>query len=118
MKTNSFRPWLLALILGLAVNVYATPADLVRQAYGELALADHDYKGHRAAAMRKLGEAGKSLGIRFNGSARQHENQGVSDDHLRAAQSLLSQAASGLSGRPLKHVLAAEKELSVALSIK
>jgi len=118
MKMTSFRPWLLALILGLAVNTYATPADLLRQAYGELASADHDYKGHRAAAMKKIEEAGKALRVNLRGDGKQHEKQGVSDEHLRAAQNLLNEAASGLSGKALKRVLAAEKDLSVALSIK
>jgi hypothetical protein len=62
MRIASFRPWLLALIVGLAVNVYAAPAELLRHAYGELASADHDYKGHRLAAMKKLDAAGKLLG--------------------------------------------------------
>ena len=39
-------------------------------------------------------------------------------EHLRAAQGLLQQAASGLSGKALKHVRSAEKDLSVALSVK
>src|ERR1700678_3823740 len=46
MKITSSRPWLLVLILGLAINVHATPAELLRQAYTELATADHNYKGH------------------------------------------------------------------------
>jgi hypothetical protein len=118
MKMTSFRPWLLALIMGLAVNVYAAPVDLLRQAYGELATADHDYKGHRVAAMRQVADAARLLGVKLGGDARHHEKQGVSDDHLRAAQGLLQQAGSGLSGKPLKHVLAAEKQLSIALTIK
>jgi hypothetical protein len=118
MKTSSFRPWLLALMLGLAVNVYATPADLLRQAYGELASADHDYKGHRAAAMKRIEAASKALGVKLHGEGREHIKQGISDDHLRNAQGLLSQAAGGLSGKALKHVLAAEKDISVALSVK
>jgi len=118
MKITSFRPWLLALILGLAANVKAAPADLLRQAYGELASADHDYKGHRAAAMKRLEAAGKALGVNLHGEGRQHEKQGISDAHLRNAQGLLSQAASGLSGKALKHVQAAERDLSVALSVK
>lgn len=108
----------MALILGLAVNTYAAPADLLRQAYGELASADHDYKGHRRAAMEKIDGAGKLLGVRLHGEGKEHEPQGISDDHLRIAQGLLQQAASGLSGRPLKRVLAAEKDISIALSIK
>ena len=118
MKITSLRPWLLALILGLAVNSYAAPVDLLRQAYGEMASADHDYKGHRKAAMRQVEGAAKLLRARLGGDDRYHEKQGVSDDHLRNAQKLLSQAAGGLSGRPLKHVIAAEKQLSIALTVK
>jgi hypothetical protein len=118
MNITSFRPLLLALILGLAANVYAAPADLLRQAYGELASADHDYKGRRAAAMKKIDAAGKLLGVKLHGDGQVRERQGISDDHLRNAQTLLSQAAGGLSGKPLKQVLAAEKDLNVALSIK
>lgn len=118
MKITSFRPWLLALILGLAINVHATPAELLRQAYGELASSDHDYKGHRAAAMKKIEAAGKALGVKLSGEGKGHEKQGVSDTHLRTAQDLLSQAANGLSGKALKHVEAAQKDLSVALRVK
>jgi len=118
MKMTSFRPWLLALIMGLAVNTYAAPVELLRQAYRELATADHDYKGHRKAAMVKLDEAGKLLGVKLRGDGKDHEKQGVSDDHLRNAQGLLSQATTGLSGKALKRVLAAEKDISVALSVK
>ncbi|MGD0816463.1 MAG: hypothetical protein ABSA83_22970 [Verrucomicrobiota bacterium] len=118
MRITSFRPWLLALSLALAVNVHAAPANLLQQAYGELASADHDYKGHRVAAMRKLQAAGKALGVTLYGNTKQHETQGISDEHLKAAQSLLQQAASGLSGKALKRVLAAEKDISIALSVK
>lgn len=118
MKMTSFRPWLLALILGLAVNTYAAPADLLRQAYGELASANHDYEGHRGGAMRQVEAAAKELGVNVHGDDKYHENQGVSDNHLRTAQSLLNQAGSGLSGKPLKHVLAAERQISIALSVK
>jgi len=118
MKITSIRPWLLVLILGLAVNTYAGPTDLLRQAYGELASADHDYKGHRLAAMKKIDEAGKLLGVKLHGDGKDHEKQGISDEHLRIAQGLLGQAASGLSGKALKRVQAAERDLSVALSVK
>jgi hypothetical protein len=118
MKMTAFRPWLLALILGLAINVYAAPADLLRQAYGELASADQDYRGHRKGAMKQVEEAAKVLGVNLHGDDRDHERQGVSDDHLRNAQDLLNQASSGLAGKSLKHVMAAEKQISLALSAK
>jgi hypothetical protein len=118
MKIRFFRPWLLALMLGLAVNLYAAPVNLLSQAYGELSLADHDYKGHRIAAMRQVRDAARLLGVKLGGDGRVREKQGISDDHLRNAQGLLQQAAGGLSGRPLKHVLAAERQLAIALSIR
>jgi hypothetical protein len=120
MKITSFRPLLLALglSLGLAVKVYAAPVDLLSQAYGELASADHDYKRHRAAAMKKLEAAAKELGTTLHGNTKEHEKQGISDDHLKIAQGLLQQAASGLTGKALKRVEAAEKDISIALSVK
>jgi hypothetical protein len=118
MKITSFRPWLFALILGIAVNASANSTELLRQAYHELASADHDYKGHRASAMRQLDEAGKVLGASLHGDTKEHEKQGISDDHLKIAQNLLQEAANGLPRKALKHVLAAEKDISTALNIK
>jgi hypothetical protein len=118
MKLSSFRPWLLALILGMAVNVYAAPADNLIQAYDELASANHDYKGHRVAAMKQIQQAAKVLGVKLHGEGKNHLKQGISDRHLRAAQGLLSQAAAGLPARAFKHVNAAEKQLSIALGIR
>ena len=118
MQITTFRPWLLALALGLAVNVYATPAESLRHAYAELASADHDYKGHRARAMHQVEEAAKVLGVAVRGDTKEREKQGISDDHLKNAQNHLEAAAGGLKGKALKHVQAAEKEISVALSVK
>ncbi len=94
------------------------PGPLLAQAYGSLAAADHDYKGHRAAAMKQIEEAGKLLGVNVRGDGKNHEPQRESDAHLRNAESLLQEARGDLSGKPLKHVEAALKDLSVALSIK
>jgi hypothetical protein len=105
----------------LAPRTLAGPppnVDLLRQAYVALAHADHDYKGHRVAAMRQIDAAARILGANFRGEGRGHEKQGVSDDQVRAAQGLLQQASAGLSGKVLRHVRAAEKQLNIALSIK
>jgi hypothetical protein len=118
MKMRFFRPWLLALILGLAVNTYAASTDLLRQAYQELAAGNHDYKGHRMSAMKHVEQASRLLGVNLVGGGKVRENQGLSDDHLRNAQNLLNQASAGLSGKPLRHVMAAEKEIGIALNIK
>jgi len=108
-------------MLYLVPNAVAGPAAsgaLLTQAYSALASADHDYKGHRAAAMRHIEAAGKALGVNVRGDGKGHEAQGVSDNQLRTAQGLLEQARPGLSGRPLRHVNRAINDLTVALQIK
>ena len=122
MKSPLFR--LLArllpvfLFLAFSAKIYAAPADLLSQAYTTLSQADHDYKGHRVAAMKQIAAAAKVLGVTLSGDGKTREKQGSSDQQLRTAQGLLQQASSGLSGKALKHVNAAEKQLSIALKIK
>jgi hypothetical protein len=94
------------------------PGDLLTQAYATLEKADHDYKGHRVAAMHQIAAAGKALGIKVHGDGKGHEPQGESDAQLRTAQGLLQQAQAGLTGKALKHAQHAIKQISVALSIK
>ncbi len=122
MKITSCRSLLLPIlagcILSFTASLRAAPVDLLRQAYVTLAQADHDYKGHRAAAMKDIAAAARNLGVPLGGDEKDRVKQGVSDEDLRVAQSLLQSAAGGLSGKPLKHVLAAEKQLNIALSIK
>ncbi len=96
----------------------APPAQVLRQAYVHLAVADHDYKGHRVRAMKQIEAAAKLLGIDLKGDGKGHEVQGVSDEHLRTAQGLLQQAAPGLTGKPLTHINNAIKQLTTALSIR
>jgi len=108
-------------LLCFSRSVIAGPppvAGLLVQAYTTLERADHDYKGHRHAAMKQIEAAAKLLGVNVRGDGRGHEKQGVSDAQLRAAQALLEQARPGLSGKPLVHVNKALRQLSIALSIK
>ena len=124
------KPTLIRSIVGLAVLcsvlcagrnlVVASPASagLLVQAYTTLAQADHDYKGHRVAAMKHIEAAARLLGVNVRGDGKGHEKQGLSDAQLRAAQGLLQQARPGLSGKPLRHVNKALEQLSIALSIK
>ena len=109
------------LALSFSMKLSAGPAaagDLLRQAYTALEQADHDYKGHRVAAMKLIAEAGKQVGVTLGGGGKGHEKQGVSDEQLRTAHALLEQARSGLTGKALRHVNHAIKELNIALSIK
>ena len=109
--------WVLLLGLNLLADP-VPPAGLLSQAYATLAQADHDYKGHRVAAMKQIEAAGKALGVNIRGDGKGHEPQGVSDAQLRAAQGLLEQARAGLTGKPLKHINRALDQISIALTIK
>ena len=112
---------LVCLVLSFGQRVFAGPGAagaLLAQAYTALEQADHDYKGHRVAAMKQIEAAGKLLGVTIGGGGKGHEKQAVSDEQLRVAQGLLQQARSGLSGKPLKHVNKALQQLSIALTIK
>lgn len=101
-----------------AGKAFAAPGDLLIQAYANLEMADHDYHGHRADAMKQVEAAGKELKINVRGDGRGREKQGVSDEQLRAAKGSLEQARAGLKGKPLKHVNAAIHQINVALKIK
>jgi len=125
MKTKVVRSFVglavvcFVLSLGYRLAAYpAPPAALLVQAYTTLEVADHDYKGHRVAAMKQIQAAGKILGVNVRGDGKGHEKQGTSDAQLRTAQGLLQQAQSRLSGKALKHVDKALQELAIALSIK
>ncbi len=124
MKSKIFPNLLVLLTTVLFVSTGATlhaqpaPTGLLREAYFTLAAADHDYKGHRADAMKQIEEAAKLLGVNLHGDDKNHERQGASDAQLRAAQNLLEEAVGGLSGKPRAHVEKAIKQISTALSIK
>lgn len=125
MRTGLYRHIVSLVVVCFALSfsqrLFAGPspaAGLLVQAYTALEQADHDYKGHRVAAMKQIEAAARLLGVSVHGEGRGHEAQGVSDAQLRTAQGLLQQARSGLSGKPLKHVNKALQQLSVALSIK
>lgn len=109
------------LALSFSMRLSAQPVaagSLLQQAYTALERADHNYKGHRVAAMKQIEAAGKLLGVTIGGGGKGHEKQWVSDEQLRTAQGLLEQAVPGLTGKPLKHVNRAMKDLNIALSIK
>jgi len=89
------------------------------EAYRLMQSADHDYKGHRAAAMRHVAEAARLIGERVIGRSSAHEEaQGASDGQLQQAQSLLQGASSHLGGAALQQVEEAISQLSIALSVR
>jgi len=125
MKTQALRFCITAAMLALfligAVNVRAqsvNSTNLLTQAYAVLSVADHDYKGHRVAAMKQIAAAAKVVGVTEMGNGKGHEQQVVSDQQLQTATSLLQQARPGLPPKAQKHVDKALEQLSIALSIK
>lgn len=108
------------LVFGLVNRAQAQTGNvtLLDDAYATLAHADHDYKGHRVKAMKQIEMAVQELGGKISGKGKGREPQGASDAQLRAAQGLLQQAGSGLSGKALKHVNAAITQINTALAIK
>ena len=96
-----------------------TEAGLLRQAYGLLSQADHDYQGHRIRAMKQIEVAAQHLGVNLRGDGKGHEAQATSDGQLRSAQALLVQASGGLkAGNGLAHVKLAIAQLNIALGIR
>jgi hypothetical protein len=142
MKFNIVRGAIagMALAAFCAINIHAAPLEtapqkpaakqktpsnaegLLAEAYAALDRADHDYKGHRMAAMKQVEEAGKTLKLNLGGDGHGHEKQGVSDEQLATAEGLLNQAKGQLSEekhkKALHHVNKALAELHTALKIK
>jgi len=106
----------------VAAGAPTTPStavvELLDHAYGDLKIADHDYKGHRAHAMHDIESAAKELGQKLGGHGKGDETQKTSDSHLQTAEGLLQQALGGLTGKPHRHVEEALKQLTIALNVK
>lgn len=100
----------------------AEPARLLQQAYFALSLADHDYKGHRVAAMRAVSAAGQHLGMNLRGDGKGREPRALSDKHLVEAQRLIHKARVILAPGPNKKIVRnldhAIKQINIALSIR
>ncbi|HZM03402.1 MAG TPA: hypothetical protein VFC44_10280 [Candidatus Saccharimonadales bacterium] len=96
----------------------ASSVELLREAYGLLHRADHDYKGHRARAMHQIEEAAKFFGVNLRGQGKGDEKQGTSDSQVREAQSALERSIGGLAGKPLHHVREAISQLTIALNVR
>jgi hypothetical protein len=96
----------------------ATAITQLTQAYAALSVADHDYQGHRAKAMKQIEAAAKEMGVSLTGNGKGHEQQVTSDQQVQAATTLLQQALPGLPPKAQKHVNKALEDLAAALAIK
>lgn len=97
-------------------------AGMLRNAYVILATGDHDYKGHRAKAMRQIEAAARLLGVKLAGDDKDRQKQGLSDAELREAQGLLQSvlAAAQVKDQPRisKHLNGAINQINLALSVR
>jgi len=105
-----------------AMTSPAAVAEL-RQAYATLAVADHDYKGHRVKAMKAIEAACKLLGTDISGDSKVREKQAISDAQLRSALAEVQQVSTAIpAGKGQKqivnHLNKAISELTTALTIK
>jgi hypothetical protein len=127
MKVSSRSLYLqmAAVAAGLLVGIsmYAeTPREELSHAYILVRMADGDYAGHRAEALKSLQAAGKALGLELRGKGSGHEQQLKSDEQLAEARRLLRDSRDKLEERDrnlaAKHVERAMKELDAALKVK
>jgi hypothetical protein len=97
-------------------------ADMMHQAYRILATGDHDYNGHRVAAMNQVKKAADLLGLDLTGDAKDRERQVLSDDKMREARGLLENVLGAAEvkdqDRITKHLKAAIKEIDDALATR
>ena len=103
-----------AVIAGNPAQVQA-----LQWAYSTLSIANHNYFGHRVAALKQIREAAGLLGIDLQGDGPGKEDQNLSDTQLAQVQQVLEQLAPTLTGEDqkpvLEHLDQAVKRISMAL---
>jgi hypothetical protein len=125
ISNRSFCTLVLTMVLALAFGVRAyaePPREELAHAYYHLKFADHDYGGHRVAAMQEIEAAGHELGINLGGEGIGEERQWKSDRKLEEARRLLHHAREKLEAhdrdRVAGHVERAIHEIDMALTVK
>jgi hypothetical protein len=111
------------LALSFGARAYAeSPREEVAHAYVLLRMANGDYGGHRANALKEIKAAGKALGLDLKGRGSGHEQQLKSDEQVAEARRLLREARDKLEDRDRDRVTVnvdkAIKELDAALKVK
>lgn len=99
-----------------------TDPEALRLAYQILSQGNHNYNGHRIAAMNEIREAARLLGVELKGDGADRESQEISDARFHLAQRLLQQVRSKQTGETQKPVLKrvdqALSQIAVALKIR
>ncbi len=111
----------LALSFGLSAHAESARDELVH-AFRLLKKADHNYGGHRVAAMNEIEAASRDLGLEVGGDLQEHERQWHSDEQLTEARRLLHESRDKLEHRDrdrvADHVEKAIQEIDTALRVK
>ena len=113
----------IALAGALVVPAYAeTPREELAHAFTLLKFANQNYGGHRGKAMHEIQVAAKSLGLKLNGDAWEHERQRKSDEQVVEAGKLVTDARDKLETRErdrvAKRLDRAIREINAALQVK
>jgi len=97
-------------------------AKMLRDVYITLATGDHDYKGHRAAAMYQVKAAADLLGLDIGGDNRTRQPQVLSDDKMRESKAMIVQVMGAAEVKDqekvVKHLQEAVHQINVGLGIK
>ena len=123
MKTRLLSVLVVGMTLLFGAQAYAQSArDEIVHAYVLLKAANHDYAGHRNAAIKALEEAGHGLGLEMKGKGSAKELQMQSDEQMAEASRILHGARDQLSAadreHAAKHVNRAIEEIDQALKKK
>jgi hypothetical protein len=99
----------------------ATLLPTLQSAYATLAKADHDYHGHRVAAMKDIADAALVLGKDLTGDGKAAEPQALSDLQIRSVEMSLLGVGRGAPPGPkhdsiVSHINSAIEQLNLALA--
>lgn len=113
----------MAAVLFFGLQAHAEgPREELRHAYHLLKTANHDYAGHREAAMHAIESAGHELGMDLKGDVSDHEKQWKSDERVSEAARLLHHARDQMENkdriRVADKIETAIKEVDAALTVK
>jgi len=93
----------------------------LRTAYKTLYIADHDYHGHRIAAMHAIEKACDLLGTDIRGDGKGHIPQAISDEDLTQAKATITAVLQGgvATSQPkvARHLNKAIEEITIALKV-
>jgi hypothetical protein len=108
--------------VGPGAKIIPSERDALQSTYNLLAQANHNYRGHRLRAKKRIRQAGALLGLDLQGEGTGGEDQTDSDAALQQAASLLEQVRAGLpedeSPAMLDNLDNAIKQIGAALKVR